>query len=330
LRTKEISKENWKQNENWNFNIYVSPEQFELLQKIPSDAVELETIADFTLGITPYDKYKGHSQEIIKSRAFHSKTKDGEEYKPLISGGNIERYYVSDEITEYIKYGDWLGAPRDERFFKSPRILIRQIVSGKPPRIYAGYTDKSLYYTQIGFGVIPNSDTISVKSLLALINSNLINFYHKYSFLDLEKELFQKILIANCKKFPISNRLLKKPNLFNQIIDKMIELKEQENLLINNFIELLESKLSINKPSKKLQNWDLLDFGSLLKEFKKLKVKLSLEEEAEWMQYFKGQKQKAEIIKTEIDKTERQIDQMVYELYGLSVNEIKIVENANA
>tara|TARA_R110002049_G_scaffold217206_1_gene388616 strand:- start:362 stop:3409 length:3048 start_codon:yes stop_codon:yes gene_type:complete len=330
LRTKEISKENWKQNENWNFNIYVSPEQFELLQKIPSDAVELETIADFTLGITPYDKYKGHSQEIIKSRAFHSKTKDGEEYKPLISGGNIERYYVSDEITEYIKYGDWLGAPRDERFFKSPRILIRQIVSGKPPRIYAGYTDKSLYYTQIGFGIIPNSDTISVKSLLALINSNLINFYHKYSFLDLEKELFQKILIANCKKFPISNRLFKKPNLFNQIIDKMIELKEQENLLINNFIELFESKLSINKPSKKLQNWDLLDFGSLLKEFKKLKVKLSLEEEAEWMQYFKGQKQKAEIIKTEIDKTERQIDQMVYELYGLSENEIKIVENANA
>jgi type I restriction-modification system DNA methylase subunit len=330
LRTKEISKANWKQNENWNFNIYVSPEQFELLQKIPSNSVELETIADFTLGITPYDKYKGHSQEIIKSRAFHSKTKDGEEYKPLISGGNIERYYVSDEITEYIKYGDWLGAPRDERFFKSPRILIRQIVSGKPPRIYAGYTDKSLYYTQIGFGVIPNPETISVKSLLALINSNLINFYHKYSFLDLEKELFQKILIANCKKFPISNRLLKEPNLFNQIIEKMIELKEQENLLINNFIELFESKLSINKPSKKLQNWNILDFGSLLKEFKKLKVKLSLEEEAEWMQYFKGQKQKAEIVKTEIEKTEIEIDQMVYELYGLSENEIKIVENANA
>ena len=330
LRTKEISKANWKQNENWNFNIYVSPEQFELLQKIPSDSVELETIADFTLGITPYDKYRGHSQETIKSRAFHSKTKDSDVYKPLISGGNIERYYVSNEITEYIKYGDWLGASRDERFFKSPRILIRQIVSGKPPRIYAGYTDKSLYYTQIGFGVIPNADTISVKSLLALINSKLINFYHKYSFLDLEKELFQKILIANCKKFPISNRLLKEPNLFNQIIEKMIEFKEEENLLINNFIELFESKLSINKPSKKLQNWNLLDFGSLLKEFKKLKVKLSLEEEAEWMQYFKGQKQKAEIVKTEIEQTEIEIDQMVYELYGLSENEIKIVENANA
>lgn len=328
LRKKIISKSNWKQNDNYNFNIYVNTEQFELLQKIPKDSVDLGKISDFSLGITPYDKYRGHSQELIKSRGFHSDTKESDIYKPLISGGNIERYFVSDEIKEYIKYGEWLGAPRDERFFNSPRVLIRQIVSGKPPRIYSAYTDKSLYYTQIGFGIIPNPDTVSVKSLLALINSKLINFYHKYSFLDLEKELFQKILIANCKKFPISNKLLREPKLFNQIIDKMIELKEQENLLINGFIELLKSKFLINKPSKKLQNWNLLDFGILLKELKKLKLQLSLEEEAKWLQYFKSQKQKVDELKIDIDKTEREIDQMVYELYGLTQKEIEIIENS--
>ena len=101
-----ISKSNWKLNANWNFNIYVNPEQFELLEKISSNAVELGTIADFTLGITPYDKYKGHSQEIIKSKAFHSKTKDGDEYKPLISGSNIERYYVHimNNVKNYIPF----------------------------------------------------------------------------------------------------------------------------------------------------------------------------------------------------------------------------------
>ena len=328
LRKKIISKSNWKQNDNYNFNIYVNTEQFELLQKIPKDSVDLGKISDFSLGITPYDKYRGHSQELIKSRGFHSDTKESDIYKPLINGGNIERYFVSDEIKEYIKYGKWLGAPRDERFFNSPRVLIRQIVSGKPPRIYSAYTDKSLYYTQIGFGIIPNPDTVSVKSLLALINSKLINFYHKYSFLDLEKELFQKILIANCKKFPISNKLLREPKLFNQIIDKMIELKEQENLLINGFIELLKSKFLINKPSKKLQNWNLLDFGILLKELKKLKLQLSLEEEAKWLQYFKSQKQKVDELKIDIDKTEREIDQMVYELYGLTQKEIEIIENS--
>ena len=328
LRMKQISKSNWKQNVNYNFNIYVSPEQFGLLQKIPESSIELGEIADFTLGITPYDKYKGHSKELIKSRSFHSKTKEGDVFKPLISGGNIERYFISDMVKEYIKYGEWLGASRDERFFKSQRVLIRQIVSGKPPRIYAGYTNKSLYYTQIGFGVIPKPNTVSVKSLLAVINSSLINFYHKYSFLDLEKELFQKILIANCKQLPVSNNLLEEPNLFNQIIDKMTELKEQENLLIKSFIELLESKLSIVKPSKKIQDWHLWDFGILLKELNKMKVKLSLEKEAQWLQYFKSEKQKAQKLKAEIDKTDKEIDQMVYELYGLTEDEIKIVEES--
>ena len=37
---------------------------------------------------------------------------------------------------------------------------------------------------------------------------------------------------------------------------------------------------------------------------------------------------RAQNLKTEIDKTDREIDQMVYELYGLSEEEIKIVENS--
>ena len=50
----------------------------------------------------------------------------------------------------------------------------------------------------------------------------------------------------------------------------------------------------------------------------------------EWMQYFKKQKLKAEQLKTDIEKTEREIDQMVYELYELNQEEINIVEEANA
>lgn len=91
----------------------------------------------------------------------------------------------------------------------------------------------------------------------------------------------------------------------------------------NLFIEF-----KIEKISKKLQSWHELDFGDFLKELNKNKVQLSLSEEAEWMQYFNEQKQKAEDLKTEIDKTDKEIDQMVYELYGLTQEEIEIVENA--
>ena len=48
----------------------------------------------------------------------------------------------------------------------------------------------------------------------------------------------------------------------------------------------------------------------------------------EWMEYFNEQKAKALELKAEIDKTDKEIDQMVYELYGLTDEEIKIVEES--
>ena len=71
-----------------------------------------------------------------------------------------------------------------------------------------------------------------------------------------------------------------------------------------------------------------MDFKEFLKELKKAKVKLSLSEEAEWMQYFNEQKQKAQSLKAQIEKTDKEIDQMVYELYGLTEEEIRIVEGS--
>jgi hypothetical protein len=46
------------------------------------------------------------------------------------------------------------------------------------------------------------------------------------------------------------------------------------------------------------------------------------------MQYFNEQKEKAQTIQAEIDKIDKEIDQMVYELYGLTKGEIKIVEES--
>ena len=44
------------------------------------------------------------------------------------------------------------------------------------------------------------------------------------------------------------------------------------------------------------------------------------------MELFEDNKKKALALKTEIDKTDKEIDQMVYAMYGLTEEEIKIVE----
>ncbi len=48
----------------------------------------------------------------------------------------------------------------------------------------------------------------------------------------------------------------------------------------------------------------------------------------EWMEVFETKKKEVLELKAEIDKTDKEIDQMVYELYGLSEEEIRIVENS--
>jgi type I restriction-modification system DNA methylase subunit/REP element-mobilizing transposase RayT len=339
-RIKLVNREIWKRTENCNYNIYVSPEQIQILSKMKRNSIPLGEIADFSLGITPYDKYQGHSQEIIKSREFHSIIKVNDNYKPLISGGNIKRFSVSNDAKEYINYGDWLGAKREEKFFLEPRVLVRQIVSGNPPRIYAGYTEEPLYFTQIGFGIIPN--TISPKTLLALINSKLINFYHKYSFLDSEKELFQKILIANCKALPIHNEAIKSSDKMELLVSSVKNAIEKQEKQINSFSEYIKTTTSISL-SKKLQNWYGLEFGEFIKELNKAIKKenkerakqsialvevLTKKDEFEWMELFEENKAKANDLKAQIDKTDKEIDKMVYALYELTPEEIKIVEES--
>lgn len=114
--------------------------------------------------------------------------------------------------------------------------------------------------------------------------------------------------------------------LLEQKVNTMIACQENMEKAKDGFINLLLSKFDIEKLNKNLQNWYKLDFKDFLKELNKAKVQLSLSEEAEWMHYFNEQKQLALQLKTEIDQTDKEIDQMVYTLYELTEEEVKIVE----
>ena len=49
-------------------------------------------------------------------------------------------------------------------------------------------------------------------------------------------------------------------------------------------------------------------------------------DEMEWMEVFETKKAEAQNLKSEIDKTDREIDLMVYKLYNLAYEEVKIVD----
>jgi seryl-tRNA synthetase len=79
-----------------------------------------------------------------------------------------------------------------------------------------------------------------------------------------------------------------------------------------------------------MQNWFQFEFKDLLKELKKQKVNIGLNEEAEWLKYFKEQKEKTQELESKISKVDNEMDKIAYEVYGLTEDEINIVEKANA
>jgi len=241
-----ISQKTWQKSDSNTINIHTPGLRISLSERIEDSNPRLSELAEFSLGLTPYDRYKGHTKKQIKEKIFHASYKKDNTYKKLLSGEDIRRYSLSWNEKEWIRYGDWLGAPREKRFFTKKRMLIRQIISGDLPRIYATYTNEEYYNTQIAFNLLPKS-SINESYLLGVINSLLISYYHRTKYLDSSKETFQKILIQDAKEFPIRLLNLSEPiektrhNELVKYVDIMLERNKRKNELLKIFEQVLKN-----------------------------------------------------------------------------------------
>ena len=83
------------------------------------------------------------------------------------------------------------------------------------------------------------------------------------------------------------------------------------------------------KPNKIMLAFDQFDFKAFVAELKKQKIKLSLTQQDEWEDYFNQYADACQQLKTQIAATDNEIDRRVCELYGLTEEEISIVEGVN-
>jgi len=97
---------------------------------------------------------------------------------------------------------------------------------------------------------------------------------------------------------------------------------------INKFLGRLQGTFELEKLTTKLQKFYELSFADFVKELSKNKVKLSLKDQDEWEEYFEGYKIEIVELKSKIDACDKQIDEMVLDLYGLSEEERGVVLNS--
>lgn len=200
----EVSQSQWSLPEDYVWTLNTGGQQDAILAKMELDTTPLEECAEFCLGLTPYDKYKGHTESQIADKVFHANTKLNKTFKPLLAGNDVGRYWIQWNGEQWISYGPWLGAPREPRFFTLPRILVKQIIDWTTKRIWATITDDELYNTQNAFNLLAKAGW-ELEYLLGVLNSRLMTFYHRKKYLDEFKMRFQKILIKDARRFPIHN-----------------------------------------------------------------------------------------------------------------------------
>ncbi|MFL0681719.1 MAG: Eco57I restriction-modification methylase domain-containing protein [Algoriphagus aquaeductus] len=332
LRPKLFDQFNWEETPDKRIDLEKSEEIDLIINKLRKSSIILKDHFQVSQGIVPYareEMYKSFSKDeadrIVDERLWHSNFKKDEYFKKELKGEDVTRYFLKWNGLQWVKYGPWLARPRDSKFFTQERILVREITRGT--KLNAAFSDEELYNNPGIINIISKDQSIPLLVVLGIINSSLMFFYHlNCSPKARLKTSIPKILISDVENFPLSQP---NPDLFHKIIQDVIGISLATSKWMdftNNLVSLIESKFNIDKPSTKLQNWPDLDFKGFLGELSKAKVKLSLSEEAEWMAYFTEQKAKALALQADITRLDREIDALVYELYGLTEEEIRIVE----
>jgi len=327
-------------------NLSISESDIHILDKLQSFN-SLENAFEVSQGYIPYrrsDLIKNFGKEkgnaIVDGRLWHSDIKHSEEWKQEIQGRDLSRYFNSESF-QYIKYGKHLAGYVDEKFFTNPRILVMEVTRGNFYKITSTFVTKEYYNTPSIINIIhPDNNVALIKALGCILNSRLITWYHlKVHPKANAITSIPKILINDLRKLPICSEIIQLSEISSNRLQQGIEVF---NLFLK-FQNYLKHKFQLEKLSKKLQNWHELDFGDFIKELNKaikannkLRVKedlkpiapLTKKDEFEWLDLFEENKQKAQTLQTQINQTDAEIDQMVYELYGLTEDEIKIVENS--
>jgi type I restriction-modification system DNA methylase subunit len=275
--------------------------------------------------------------DIIINKIENIKKCNFEVWRPLSTSKNLVEgsfYCVSNnEVNRYnlnFKEGLFTSTNYRETDIQANKILLKKICYNIEASIdFVGVLPINTTYCLTSY----SGDDL--KYILTILNSKLISFYSRKKYVNTSLQGgYIELRVFQVKELPIIEISINEQKPFIEKANQMLSLNKELQEIATKFQRTLQRKFfseeanATSHLSKKLENWYELTFAEFVKELAKKKVKLSLSEEAEWEDYFLQEQQKAVAIKNEIVATDKAIDTMVYALYGLTEEEIKIVEES--
>ena len=282
------------------------------LENVPCK--KLSELASFSLGIKTSDDARFVFDEPIDNTCYK-----------FIRGRNISRW-SHPYNNEWIWYQPALicekpgGRPRVlENFLVDRKIVIQDIATQITATI-----DSDKYLCNDTLNIIYSLNMeYSFEYILCLLNCKLINVWFKKIF-----PAGLHIKTNQLEQIPIPIISIENQQPFIALADQMLSLHSQLQEKRSRFLRRLAENLDGVKITSALQSFDELDFAAFTAELKKQKLRLSLVQQDEWEPYFNDYAQACKALREQIHETDKKIDTLVFDLYGLTPEEREIVMGA--
>lgn len=184
------------------------------------------------------------------------------------------------------------------------------------------YDEEGFFGNDKTFMITAQDDSINLKFITAILNSKLCKLWIWYNCPELQggtreirKVYFENFRIPiDVDQQPLADR--------TDIQMKQVEQLQEKR---GRFLHRLSENFEGVKITTALQVFDQLDFKAFVAELKKQKIKLSLSQQDEWEDYFNQYREACNQLSAQIAQTDNEIDQRVFDLYGLTQEEREIV-----
>lgn len=229
LKYTSCFQKDWLQNKNYEIDLFSNKETKNVLTKIMNNTKELGNVSEIKAGLQAYEKGKGkpkQSKEDVKNRPYDYDHKFDETTYKYLEGKDIGRYGFSWK-GHWLRYGEWLAAPRNFKLFNSPRILVREIPAKPPYAIVSTYIEEIYLNNRSIINILQKDNKLELKYLLLILNSKLMAFYHLNKSVKAQRDLFPKITLNDLRRFPIKISSNKEQNKFITLADKIITTKKE-------------------------------------------------------------------------------------------------------
>lgn len=232
--------------DNWLIPVSSTESNSEIIDRMKQQAnLNIEDILEIQQGII----YSGRPKdEVFSNLPINSL------YKKCLDGRDVKKWYINWAVkaeNRYIEYTKKLHRPREERLFLAKEKLL---LPRKSTKISLGYDDQQFYVLNTAYIILLKDNQITknlkLKGILAILNSNLINYYYQNVYLGWQ------ITIPAFNSLPLKYDLAIQDKLV-ACVDEILcnrgkdisAIEERLNTIVYNLYGLTQEEISIVEQS---------------------------------------------------------------------------------